>query len=52
MRVSGIVITFIIGLLIFIIGAATKKKWLMMISIIPLVIVIIQIGVVISIAIS
>ena len=43
MGMFGITITFIIGLLILIVGAVPKKKVLMIISIIPLSIAIFQI---------
>ena len=42
MTVLGLQITFIIGILILISGIVTKKKWLMLISIIPLVLVVVQ----------
>lgn len=38
----GIMITFIVGILILIIGVVTKKKLLMKISILPLFIAIVQ----------
>ncbi len=38
----NILITFIIGILMFIGGAVSKKKWLMTISIIPLAIALAQ----------
>ena len=44
MTVLGLIITFIIGILIIVSGVVTKKKWLMLISIIPLVIVLSQIA--------
>jgi hypothetical protein len=43
MTVLGIIITLIGGILILIGGIATKKKWLIIISIIPLVIVLGQV---------
>ena len=43
MTVFGLVVTLIIGILVFIGGAVTKKKWLMLISIIPLAIVLVNI---------
>ena len=43
MTILGILLTLIIGILMFIIGIKTKKKWLMVISIIPLIIVLSQI---------
>lgn len=45
----GIIITLIVGVLMLVIGAVTKKKWLMIISILPLVISIIQIIILFSI---
>ena len=44
MTVLGLIITLIIGILILVGGAITKKKWLMLISIIPLIIVLCQIA--------
>ena len=44
MTVLGIEITFIIGILILIGGIVTKKKWLMLISIIPFVLVVGQLA--------
>ena len=43
MTVSSIEITFVIGILILIGGAVTKKKWLMLISILPLAVALVQV---------
>lgn len=44
MTFLGIIITLIIGILILIGGIVTKKKWLMLISIIPLVLAVGQLA--------
>jgi len=44
MTFLGIMITLIIGVLILIIGGILKKKWLMLISIVPLVLALIQLA--------
>lgn len=43
MTFLGIIITLIVGILMLIVGVTTKKKWLKIISIIPLAISIVQI---------
>lgn len=43
MTFLGIIVTLIISILMLIIGSIIKKKWLMLISIIPLGIALIQI---------
>lgn len=48
MTVLAMIITLFIGILIFISGVVTKKKWLMFISIVPLVIALSQIALLFS----
>ena len=45
MTFTGTIILLVIGVLILIGGIVTKKKWLMLLSIIPLVIALGQLGI-------
>jgi len=46
MTFLGMIITLIIGILMLIMGGILKKKWLMLISVVPLGIALIQVAII------